>query len=104
MSMQWIVPADCIRVSSLLLLLGSFSGGLTYAQSPNPLPSGNNGIAAKYPNDSNIKSDPNVIFADDFESYSSESQLWGKWDNIYHQQDVQITTDPANVFSGQRSL
>lgn len=104
MSVQWIVPADCVRVSSLLLLLGSLSGGLTYTQSPNPLPSGNNGIAAKYPNDSNIKSDPNVIFADDFESYSFESQLWGKWDNIYHQQDVQITTDPANVFSGQRSL
>jgi hypothetical protein len=102
--MQWTVPAACIRVSSLLLLLSSLSGGVTYAQSPNPLPSGNNGIAAKYPNDSNIKSDPDVIFADDFESYSSESQLWGKWDNIYQQQDVQITTDPANVFSGQRSL
>jgi hypothetical protein len=104
MSTQRIVPAACIRVSSLLLLLSSLSGGVTYGQSSNPLPSGNNGIAAKYPGDSNIKSDPNVIFADDFESYSSEWQLWGKWDNIYHQQDVQITTDPANVFSGQRSL
>ena len=77
---------------------------MTYAQSPSPLPSGNNGIAAKYPNGSNIKSDPDVIFADDFESYSSESQLWGTWDDIYQQQDVQITTDPAHVFSGQRSL
>jgi len=104
MCVQWSVPAACIKVSSILLLLSSLAGGVTYAQSPNPLPSGNNGIAAKYPGDSNIKSDPNVIFADDFESYSSESQLWGNWDNIYQQQDVQITTDPANVFSGQRSL
>jgi len=99
-----MVPAACIRVSSLLLLLSSLLGGVTYAQSPSPLPFGNNGIAAKYPDDANIKSDPNVIFADDFESYASESQLWGNWSNIYQQQDVLITTDPANVFSGQRSL
>ena len=104
MSMHWTVPAACIRVSSLLLLLSSLLGGVTYAQSPSPLPFGNNGIAAKYPDDANIKSDPNVIFADDFESYASESQLWGNWSNIYQQQDVLITTDPANVFSGQRSL
>jgi len=102
--MQSIVRAACVRVASLLLLLGSLSGGVTHAQAPSPLPSGTNGIAAKYPGDSNIKSDPNVIFADDFESYSSGSQLWGNWDNVYQQQLVQITTNPANVFSGQRSL
>src|SRR5213592_2091639 len=35
------------------------------------LPEGNTGIAAKYPGDSGIASDPSVIFAEDFESYSS---------------------------------
>ena len=108
MSMQWIVSAACLRGTSLLLLflvlLSSFSGGMTYAQAPSPLPSGNSGIAAKYPGDSNIKSDPNVIFADDFESYSSASQLGGNWDNVYQVQDLLITTSAANVFSGQRSL
>ena len=104
MSAQWIVPAAWIRVSLVILVLIFLPGGVTRAQSPNPLPSGQTGIAAKYPGDSNIKSDPNVIFADDFESYRFELQLWGHWDNIYQQQNVQITTDPANVFSGQRSL
>jgi hypothetical protein len=104
MSMQSIVRAACVRISSLLLLLSSVCGGMTYAQAPSPLPSGTSGIASKYPGDSNIKSDPNVIFADDFESYSSGSQLWGNWDNVYQQQNVQITTTPANVFAGQRTL
>jgi len=104
MSMQSIVRGACVRISLLLLLLSSFSGGLTYAQAPSALPSGTSGIASKYPGDANIKSDPNVIFADDFESYSSSSQLWGNWDNIYQQQNVTITINPADVFSGQRSL
>ena len=29
------------------------------------------GLAAQYPNDENIGSDPRVIFADDFESYGT---------------------------------
>ncbi len=93
-----------MRVFSLVILLLGLFGVTTHSQTLDPLPSGNNGIAAKYPNDANIKSDPNVIFADDFESYSSTSQLWGNWDNVYHRENVTVTTDPANVFSGQRSL
>ena len=37
------------------------------------------GIAARYPGDNNIASDPDVIFADDFESYSSANDLTRKW-------------------------
>jgi hypothetical protein len=104
MSMQRIVPAVCTRVASLLLLLGSLSSGVIYAQSPSPLPSGNNGIAARYPNDTNIASDPNVIFFDDFESYTSSSQLSNNYSNIYQLQYVNLTTTPANVFSGHQAL
>ena len=37
------------------------------------------GIAAAYPGDKNIASDPAVIFADDFESYTSPDQAIAKW-------------------------
>ena len=37
------------------------------------------GIASRYPNDKNIGSDPAVIVADDFESYTDITQLSNKW-------------------------
>ena len=42
------------------------------------------GIAARYPGDKNISSDPDVILADDFESYTSTGQLTssGKWSSV----------------------
>ena len=92
-----------IRIFSLIPLL-TFFGVTSYAQGPPPLPTGNAGIAAKYPGDTNIKSDPNVIYADDFESYGSTSQLSSNWNNVFQQQYLTITTDPTNVFSGQRSI
>ena len=52
---------------SLLSMLGlAFISVISAA----PLPEGNSGIAARYPFDAGIASDPAVIFADDFESYS----------------------------------
>src|SRR5262249_28600153 len=37
---------------------------------------GASGIAQKYPGDQGIGDDPDVIFADDFESYANASDLW----------------------------
>ncbi|MFH1510838.1 MAG: dockerin type I domain-containing protein [Candidatus Woesearchaeota archaeon] len=68
------------------------------------LPEGNNGIAASYPDDANIQSDPNVIFADGFESYTSASQLMTKWDNYYQTGNARIATESGNVYSGIKSL
>jgi len=68
------------------------------------LPEGNSGIAASYPEDANILSNANVLFADDFESYSSAGQLESIWDGAYHGQNTRIATEPANVYSGARSL
>src|SRR5882762_1806267 len=41
-------------------------------------------IAARYPRDKNIASDPAVIFADDFESYTNASQLATRWSKVGH--------------------
>jgi hypothetical protein len=61
------------------------------------------GIAARYPGDNNIASDPDVIFADDFESYSSASDLTSKWDSV-SLKNTRIATEPENVFAGGKSL
>ena len=74
------------------------------SRSPNDdssMPSGA-GIAAKYPGDVDIASDPRVLFADDFESYASGAELDKRWDAVYHMAD--ITSDTANVFAGARAL
>jgi hypothetical protein len=63
--------------------------------------SGNCGIAAKYPGDKNIASDTDVLFADDFEGYTSASQLWGNYDNVYQQQYVQLATGGGNIASSR---
>jgi len=69
-----------------------------------PLPSGNTGIASRYALDGGIASDPAVIFADDFESYSSASGVTSRWNDAYHSANIRIATEPANVFSGGKSL
>jgi len=62
------------------------------------------GIAARYPGDKNIGSDPAVILADDFESYTSASELWNKWDNVYQPRNIRIATETGNVFAGHKAL
>src|SRR5690242_17016884 len=67
-----------------------------------PLPSGNTGIASRHPGDVGIGSDPAVIFADDFESYSSASGLTSRWNEMFHTQ--RIATEPGTTFSGSKAL
>src|SRR5438552_14802613 len=58
----------------------SFSAVITFLTSsatPTTAPA-DIGIAARYPGDKNIASDPEVILADDFEPYTSTSELSGK--------------------------
>jgi hypothetical protein len=62
------------------------------------------GIVARYPGDKDIASDPAVIFADDFESYTSPSQLTTKCDGAYQLQNIRIATEPGNFFAGSKSL
>ncbi|PYR35598.1 MAG: hypothetical protein DMF90_13035 [Acidobacteria bacterium] len=78
--------------------------GIAHSTSAQPLPEGNTGIAARHPGDVGIGSDPAVIFADDFESYSSAAGLASRWNNLYQTQDIRIATESGNVFSGNKAL
>jgi len=63
-----------------------------------------NAIASRYPGDKNIASDPAVIFADDFESYTSPTQLTTNWTSAYQQNNIRIATEAGNFFSGGKAL
>lgn len=70
------------------------------------LPQGNTGIASRYANDSGIASDAAVIFADDFESYSSTSGLTsgGRWSNFYQGNNTKISTAAGTFYFGSKGL
>jgi hypothetical protein len=61
-------------------------------------------IAARYPGDKNIASDPAVIFADDFESYTNASQLATRWSKVAHVEHMRIATEPGNRFAGAKAV
>ena len=84
--------------------LASFSVAIALFVASAATTVGDVGIAARYPEDKNIASDPAVIFADDFESYTSPSQLTTKWNGAYQLQNIRIATEAGNVFSGGKSL
>jgi hypothetical protein len=88
-----------IFVLSCVLALGLFE--LTSAE---PLPEGNNGIAARYPGDVGIGSDPAVIFAEDFESYGNAAGLPSKWNEAYHTANIRIARESGNFYRGQQAL
>lgn len=69
----------------------------------NELPEGN-GLAAAFSNDVGITSHPSVISADNFNSYTANSQLTssGPWDNFF--QGGNILLDTGTVFEGARSV
>lgn len=94
------------RVASVVLLVVAFWSVGTYSQgsAPPPLPQGNSGIAASYPNDAGISAHPNVLFADAFETYTSPSQLTssGNYSNYYATQNVAI--DTSTFFAGGKSV
>jgi hypothetical protein len=62
------------------------------------------GIASRHPNDVGIENDPDVISFDGFESYTSPSQLFTKWDQAGRQANLRIATEPGNFVGGRKSL
>ena len=82
----------------------SFSAVITFLTSsatPTTAPA-DIGIAAAYPGDKNIASDPAVILADDFEGYTSVSQLTSKWSQVAVPANLQIAT--GEHYAGAKSL
>ncbi len=77
---------------------------LAVPTSAEQLPEGNTGIAARYPGDAGIASDPAVIFTDDFESYSSAAGLTARWNQAYHSANLRIAGEPGNFFRGAKAL
>jgi hypothetical protein len=83
---------------------GSSSGGATATGGNGGVPQGDQGIAARHPGDVGIDQDSSVIFADDFESYGQASELNNRWDAVYQNQYVTLTTTPANVYAGTQAV
>src|SRR6185312_5721691 len=61
------------------------------------------GIAARYPGDKNIGSDPDVILADDFEAYTQPSDLTAKW-KVFGGASGNVGISTAERFAGQKSV
>jgi hypothetical protein len=76
---------------------------LSASAAPTPIPTPD-GIAARYPGDKNIASDPDVLLADDFESYASASQATTRWTSADHVANMRIATEPGNYFAGNKAL
>ena len=71
---------------------------------PTPTPSASGGIASRYPGDRGIGYDPDVILADDFESYTNVSQLTLNWSKVAHPEHVRIATETGTHFAGAKGL
>jgi hypothetical protein len=69
-----------------------------------PLPEGDVGLAAQHPGDVGLAGDPQVLFADDFESYAQPSELGTRWEEVYHLEELRIATEPAFVHGGGKAL
>jgi hypothetical protein len=72
-----------------------------------PLPTGNAGIAAKYPGDIGIENDPGVVFAEDFENINDISDLCGKWGQSHFRPRITLVNkndEPENVSNGAQSV
>ena len=87
-----------------VLVIGAVCLWPAAAAALDPLPEGDPGIAAGYPNDEGIADDPQVIFFDDFESYADPQELWNRWDNVYQIDDIRFATEPENVWAGAQSI
>src|SRR5205823_8598420 len=84
----------------------SFSAVITFLTSsatPTTAPA-DIGIAAAYPGDKNIASDPAVIFADDFESYATPADAKLRWGNGGWIANMRIATEANHVYSGSKAI
>lgn len=75
------------------------------AANSNELPQGSTGVASKYTGDVGLGSDSNVLYFDDFESYSASAGLIGsgKWDDGYGLNNIRISSEPGNFWAGKKA-
>jgi hypothetical protein len=86
----------------------SFAAAITFlTASATPTPAlADIGIAARYPNDQGIGNDPDVIMAEDFESYTAPDQLLnnGKWSQLYRTENMRIASEPGVAYAGTKAI
>jgi hypothetical protein len=92
-------------IRRVVVAIAAVAAWASSASAADPLPEGDQGIATQYPGDEGIGTDPQVVYADDFESYADASQLSDNWDAAVYQNDqIRIATEPDNVFAGGQAL
>jgi hypothetical protein len=78
--------------------------GLANDQAADPLPEGRTGIAARSPNDADLRDDPAALFAYDFENNATANVLRRAWDELFHDDTIRITEEPEKVHQGRKAL
>lgn len=94
-------PWSLVVSLSIVALAGGRTGTAVAAE---PLPEGDEGIAAAYPGDAGIDADPAVVFFDDFEGYTVADDLWGRYDNVYQIDQIRFATEPQSRYAGAQAL
>jgi hypothetical protein len=90
---------------TMALILSLFSTGFNVVPGePSDLPEGNSGVASRYPGDRNIKNDPAVLFADDFDQYSTVDDLSALWDILINEEHLIIDKDAGYGNKGNSLL
>jgi hypothetical protein len=86
-------------------MLGAYAGSQEAAtMAGSPLPSGDTGIASKYPGDVGIEKDPAVLFHDGFEDCACPADLQKKWSGVFGEHGMRITEEAANIHGGKKAL
>ena len=99
--LRLIVSAFILVGCSEQQAMGGESGVISSTSSSSSSNSSSSeGIASRYPLDAGIASDPDVLYADDFESYTvaTKEQLTapGHWTQVNWPNDLRLATEPAN--------
>lgn len=77
--------------------------GEAQTSSPDDPASSQTGIAARFPGDHGIASDPHVIFAEDFEE-SSVPEMRKRWETVTQGDQMAFSTDTPAATGGRHSL
>jgi hypothetical protein len=101
--MSLTVPLSLLAVLVVVLLFIAPRGGEA-GGAPPVLPEGDVGLAARYPRDAGIETDPAVVFHADFEDCQTVADLHRSWSSVIHEGNMRIAEEAANVHGGRRSL
>lgn len=88
---------------SVMLASAVVSGVQAADGTPGELPKGNTGIAARHAGDARIATDPDVVFAEDFENHSLDA-VTARWESVTAKEIMSLSPDVPAGSGGKRSL